>query len=50
MMNEEEFKIALKATLDSTRDSLNYAPPENQDMQWDMLYEKLLAIFRSFNP
>lgn len=50
MLNEEDFKISLQKTLDSTRESLNYCPPEERDMQWDLLYEKLLAIFRSMNP
>jgi hypothetical protein len=50
MLNEEEFKIALKKTLDSTRESLTYGAPEMQDMHWDVLYEKLLSIFRSMNP
>lgn len=50
MLNEEEFKIELKRTLDSTRDSLNYAAPEMQDMHWDVLYEKLFSLFRSMNP
>ena len=50
LLNEEEFKIALSRTLESTRDSLKYSPPEEQDMHWEVLYEKLLAIFRSMNP
>lgn len=50
VLNEEEFKIALDRTLKSTRESLQYAPPEEQDMHWENLYEKLLAIFRSMNP
>lgn len=50
MLNEEDFKIELKKTLDSTRESLIYSAPEVQDMHWDVLYERLLAIFRSMNP
>lgn len=50
MLNEEDFKIALHRTLESTRESLNYASPEERDMQWELLYEKLLTIFRSMNP
>lgn len=50
MLNEEDFKIALQRTLESTRESLQYSPPEQQDAHWDVLYEKLLAIFRSMNP
>lgn len=50
MLNEEEFKIALHRTLESTRESLQYSPPEEQDMHWEVLYEKLLAVFRSMNP
>lgn len=50
MLNEEDFKIALSRTLESTRESLRYSPPEEQDMHWEVLYEKLLAIFRSMNP
>lgn len=50
MLNEEEFKIALKRTLDSSRESVENSAPEAQDMHWELLYEKLLALFRSMNP
>lgn len=50
MLNEEEFKIALQHTLKSTRESLAYGSPEMQDTHWEVLYEKLLALFRSMNP
>lgn len=50
VLNEEDFKVELKKTLDSTRESLAYGAPEVHDMHWEVLYEKLLAIFRSMNP
>jgi hypothetical protein len=50
MLNEEEFKIALSKTLESSRESLEHSAPEALDMQWELLYEKLLALYRSMNP
>lgn len=50
LLNEEEFKIELKRTIDSTRESIVYSAPEVQDMHWEMLYEKLLSLYRSMNP
>lgn len=50
LLNEEEFKIELKRNLDSARESLAYSAPEVQDMHWEVLYEKLLALYRSMNP
>lgn len=50
LLNEDDFKLALKKTLDSTRESVTYGAPEAQDMHWEVLYEKLLSLFRSMNP